>query len=208
MKSWMSLRQLLERGRGGAAAAGAGRDQRHEGAEAHGLQDFLRDLHLERAVAARLRRQRNADGVADALLQQDAERGRRGDDALRAHAGLGQAEMDRVVGAAAELLVDRDQVLHRRHLGREDDAVARQADLLGARGREQRRLHHRLARDRARLHRVVRLGVLVHQVGQQFLIERAPVGADAHRLVVLDRHLDDGGELPVLLVLEADIARD
>ena len=52
----------------------------------------------------------------------------------------------------------------------------------------------------------LRLGVLVHQVRQQFLIERAPVGADAHRLVVLDRHLDDGGELPVLLVLEADIA--
>ena len=41
---------------------------------------------------------------------------------------------------------------------------------------------------------------------EQFLVERAPVGADAHRLVVLDRHLDDGGELPVLLVLEADVA--
>ena len=51
-----------------------------------------------------------------------------------------------------------------------------------------------------------RLGVLVHQVREQLLIERAPVGADAHRLVVLDRHLDDGGELPVLLVLEADVA--
>ena len=41
---------------------------------------------------------------------------------------------------------------------------------------------------------------------QQFLIERAPIGADAHRLVVADRGLDDGAELPVLLVLEADIA--
>ena len=27
------------------------------------------------------------------------------------------------------------------------------------------------------------LGVLVHQLGQQFLVERAPVGADAHRLI-------------------------
>ena len=42
--------------------------------------------------------------------------------------------------------------------------------------------------------------------GQQFLVERAPVGADAHRLAVLDRLLDDGAELAVLLVLEADIA--
>ena len=73
MKLWMSRGELLERGRGGAAAAGAGGDQRHEGAEAHGLQHFLRDLHLERAVAAGLRRQRDADGVADALLQQDAD---------------------------------------------------------------------------------------------------------------------------------------
>ena len=53
---------------------------------------------------------------------------------------------------------------------------------------------------------VLRRGILVHQPGQEFLIERAPVGADAHRLVVLERHLDDGGELPVLLVLETDIA--
>ena len=70
----------------------------------------------------------------------------------------------------------------------------------------QRRLHHRLAGDLAHALGIVRLGVLVHQVRQQFLIERAPVGADPHRLVVLDRHLDDGGELLVLLVLEADIA--
>ncbi len=41
---------------------------------------------------------------------------------------------------------------------------------------------------------------------EQFLVERAPVGADAHRLVVFDRELDDGGELAVALFLEADIA--
>ena len=50
-------------------------------------------------------------------------------------------------------------------------------------------------------------GVLVHQMGQELLVEGAPVGADAHGLAVADRHLDDGAELPVLLVLEADIAR-
>ena len=100
MKPWMSLRQLLEHGRGGAAAAGAGGDDRHEGAQAHGLQDFLRHLHLLRAVAAGLRRERDADGVADALLQQDAHGGGRGDDALGAHAGFGEAQMQRVVGSA------------------------------------------------------------------------------------------------------------
>ena len=41
---------------------------------------------------------------------------------------------------------------------------------------------------------------------EQFLIERAPIGADAYRLVVADRGLDDGAELLVLLFLEADIA--
>ena len=51
-----------------------------------------------------------------------------------------------------------------------------------------------------------RIGVLVHQPGQQLLVERAPIGADPHRLAVLDRRFDDRGELRVLLVLEADIA--
>src|SRR5262245_21852778 len=43
-------RELLERGRGGSTAARAGRDQRHEGAEAHGLQQLLRDLDFQRTV--------------------------------------------------------------------------------------------------------------------------------------------------------------
>src|SRR5439155_18151790 len=49
-------------------------------------------------------------------------------------------------------------------------------------------------------------GVLVHQLVQQLLVERAPIGADAYRLVVLVGDLDDVGELGVALVLEADIA--
>ena len=86
------------------------------------LQQFLRDPHFLRPVAARLGRQRNADRVAEAFLQQNAERGGRGDDALRAHAGFGQAEMQRVVGALAQHPIDGDQVLHRRDLRRQDDA--------------------------------------------------------------------------------------
>ena len=83
---------------------------------------------------------------------------------------------------------------------------AAKPDLLGPRGREQGGLHHRLPRHRARFDRRRRAGVLVHQVGQQRLVERAPVGADADRLAVPDRRLDDGAELAVLLLLEADIA--
>ena len=49
-------------------------------------------------------------------------------------------------------------------------------------------------------------GVLVHQAREQLLVEAAPVHADAHRLIVLQRDLDDVGELFVALVAEADIA--
>ena len=139
------LGEFLEHGRGGAAAAGAGGDDGQERAEAHGLQQFLRHLDFARAVAVRLGRQRDADGVADAFLQQDAHRGRGGDDALRAHAGLGEAEMQRMVGAAGEIAIDGDEVLHFGDLGRQDDLFAREADLLGALRREQGRLHDRLA---------------------------------------------------------------
>src|SRR5262249_58905517 len=69
-------------GGGRAAAAGTGRYQRHEAPEAHALKQLLCDLHLERAIAARLRRERDANGVANALLKQHAKRCRRGDDAL------------------------------------------------------------------------------------------------------------------------------
>jgi hypothetical protein len=48
--------------------------------------------------------------------------------------------------------------------------------------------------------------VFVHQFGQQFLVRANPIGADPHRLVVLQRHLDDVGELGVALGLETDIA--
>ncbi|MNV33792.1 hypothetical protein D3C71_1251750 [compost metagenome] len=51
------------------------------------------------------------------------------------------------------------------------------------------------------------LAVLVHQFGGKRLVQRAPVGADAHGLVVLDGELDQLRELGVLLLAEADIAR-
>jgi len=40
--------------------------------------------------------------------------------------------MQRVVGTARQLGIDRDQVLYRRHLGRENDAVLRRLEKLKA----------------------------------------------------------------------------
>ena len=126
---------------------------------------------------------------------------------LRSHAGFGQPEMQRVIGAPRELGIDRDQILHGRDFRRQDDAVARQARSL-RRARADSSADCTIAsRMTSRASRGVALfGILVHQMREQFLVERTPIGADAHRLVVADRGLDNGAELLVLLVLEADIA--
>jgi hypothetical protein len=113
----------------------------------------------------------------------------------------------RVVGACRQIRIDGDQVLHLADLGGENDLVATHAERLGAFGRQERRLDDRLAHYRGGQGRAGKLGVFIHQVGQKLLVERAPVDADAHRLVVSHRDFDDVGELPVALVLETDIAR-
>ena len=114
--------------------------------------------------------------------------------------------MDRVIGTAGEFLIDRNQILHGGNLCRQDHLVLGHAEFLGARGRQQRRLHHGLACHGAGIARIGGSRILVHQLGEQLLVERAPVGADPHRLVVLVGDLDDVGKLRVALVLETDIA--
>ena len=114
--------------------------------------------------------------------------------------------MQREIGARGEHGIDGDQVLHRRDLGRQHDAIGAEAELDGALGAKQRRLHDRLMHHLARVLRLGPLRILVHQPGEQVLVEASPVHANPHRLAVLERDLDDLGELPVALVLEADIA--
>ena len=133
------------------------------------------------------------------LLQEHGHRRRRRDDALAAHARFGEAEMQRVVAAAREIGVDGDQVLHVRDLARQDDPLGRQSERFGLRRAFERRRDERFAHDRfgfrgARVARVV-----VHHARQQRLVEAAPVDADAHRLVVADRELDQRGELRIAL---------
>ena len=185
---------------------GQARHLRAERAQAQRLQHLLRHQHLLGAIATRRRRQRDADGVADALVEQDRQAGRGGDDALHAHARLGQPQVQRVVAATRQRAIDVDQVAHAADLGAEDDAVVRQTGRLGQLGGAQGRLQHGLDHHLARLDRCRRARVGVHQLGQQVLIERAPVDADAHRLVVLDGDAHDGGEV-LVAALGADVAR-
>ena len=200
------LGELLEDGAGGSPAARAGRDQRHEGAQPHGLQDLLRDDHLAGAVAAGLGGERDADGVADPLLQQHRQRRRGSDDSLRAHPRLGEAEMERVVALPGERAVDRDQVLHRRDLAGEHDLVRAEAERAGAFGAADRRRHQRVPGHRGGVLGRFAARVLVHHLGQQLLVEAAPVDPDADRAAVFQRDLDHGRELGVALGAEADIA--
>ena len=115
--------------------------------------------------------------------------------------------MQRIGRAVGEILIDRDHVLNGGDLGREDDLVGAHAELLGAGGGIEDAADQRLAGHRAGVERVRAPRILVHHRGEHFAVERAPIAADADRLVVLQRRLDDLGELLVLLLLEADIAR-
>ena len=73
-------------------------------------------------------------------------------------------------------------------------------------GRIQRAHDHRFHRDFAGVFRFGEPRVLVHHAGEQRLIERAPVHADAHRLLILDGDFDHGAEVVVVLAADADVA--
>ena len=200
------LGQALEVVAAGAAAAGAGHDLWRERAQPQALQDFLRHQHLLGARRARLGRERDADGVADALLQQDRERCGGGDDALDAHAGLGEPQVQGVVALGGEVAVDGDQVLHPADLAGEDDAVVAQAQFLGAAGAVQRRFDEGVVVDPFQRQGIVTARVLVQLARQQLLVQRAPVDADAHRLVVAAGELDHLRELLVAPIAATHIA--
>ena len=198
--------QILESGAGGAATAGAGGDAGDKGAQAQGLQNLGRHHHLLGACLAGLWRQGHPNGVANALLQQHRQRSGRRHRAFGAHAGFGQAQVQRVVAALGQGLVHRNQVLHATDLARQDNVLARHAHGLGLGRRVQRRGDQRLVHHLLDVPRHCALVVLVHQAGEQILVQTAPVHANAHRLAVAQRHLDHLGKLPVTLVAAAHIA--
>ena len=204
----MSLGQLLEVGAGGPAAARAGRDLRQERPKPERLQDLLGDGHLFGSVAARLGRDRDADRVADPLGEQQRQAGGGGHDALHAHARLGQAQVQRVVAASGQPAVDLDQVAHARNLGRQDDPVVGQAGRFRQFGRSDGAFDHRVDHHVAGVARLGQASVGVHHLGQDGLIQRAPVDADPDRLAVVDRHADDGREVVVVVPARARRCRD
>ena len=114
--------------------------------------------------------------------------------------------MQRIVAAPRKVAVDGDQVLHAAHLGRENDALVRQAELLGAPRAAERRQRHGVARDLLRSQRVGTRGVFVHQPRQQVRIQTSPVHTDAHRLVITAGGFDHFRELRIALAAAADVA--
>jgi hypothetical protein len=110
------LCQFLEECTGRASATRAGDNHWCESAQPHGLQHLLGNDHLLRTLATGLWSQRNTNGIADALLQQYRHRRSRRDDAFRAHAGLGQAEVQGIIATARQLTIDGNQILHAGHL--------------------------------------------------------------------------------------------
>ena len=149
---------------------------------------------------------RDADGVADAGEQQRGEAGGGGDEALGAHAGFGEAEVQGVVAAGGEVGVDVDEVADAGDLGGEDDLVVAQAVALGGLGGVERADDHGFHHDVAGGQRARRAGVLVHHAGEQRLVERAPVDADADGLLVLDGALDHDLEVVVVFLADGGVA--
>ena len=78
--------------------------------------------------------------------------------------------------------------------------------MLGRLGRLQRAHHHRFHHHVARGQRIGLLAVLVHHARQQRLVQRSPVHADAHRLLVLDRALHHYLEIVVVLLPDRSVA--
>src|SRR5258708_1408553 len=125
--------ELLEISAGGAAAARTSDHHGRERAQAHGLKQFLSDRDLARPVPTRVRGERNANRVADTLLEQYAERGGGGHDAFWSHPRLGEAQMQRIVAAAGKAPRQVAEAPGTAHFAREHDAVPRQTHPLPAR---------------------------------------------------------------------------
>ena len=114
--------------------------------------------------------------------------------------------MERVVAAGRQTPVDLDEIANAGDLGRQDDPVVGQAGRLGQLGRSDRALDHRLDHHLAGVLRLGQARVRVHHLGQDGLIERAPVDADPDRLAVVDGDPDDGREVVVVVTARPDVA--
>ena len=199
--------QFLKGSAGGAAATGAGCYAGREGTQAEGLEQFAGSINFFTAVAARTRRQGNADGVTDTFVEQNAQGCRRPNLALHAHSGFGEAEVQRLFGFRGEIAVNSDEVAGPRGLARNDDLVVTEAGFEGEFGRFQGGNDHALVDDFFRLFAEIFVGIFLHLAHDELLIEGAAVHADANGLAVITRDFADGGELFIPTLAGADVAR-
>ena len=115
--------------------------------------------------------------------------------------------MERIVRAGRQIGVNRNQILNGRNLGGNNNLIAPKAKLFCAGGREKTGLDDGFVHHSARRLRLFRSRVLIHQVGEKVLVERAPIHPHPHRLVVFEGHLNHLAKLQVFLVLKPHIAR-
>ena len=114
--------------------------------------------------------------------------------------------MQRIVAACRQRAVHVNQILHSADLRAQNDLVWAQAELLGQLRRVQRAHHHGFHGHFARVFWFVEARILVHHAGQQHLVERSPVHADAHRFLILHRDFDHGAEIGVAGLSDAGVA--
>src|SRR6185295_15100835 len=200
------LGKFLERAARRPPASRAGGDARRERAQAERLEQLAGGVDLFAPIAVGPRRQRDANRVADALVQQHAHGRRRPHQALGSHPGFGEPEVQRLVGLLRQRAVDADQIARPRRLARDDGLILAQTALDRERRRLERRQHHAFVDDVFGRLAEVAIGVLLHLRDDKLLVERAAVDADPHRLAVVDGDLADRRELLVAAAAGADVA--
>ena len=92
------------------------------------------------------------------------------------------------------------------HFGAQDNLLLAHAVADGKIGGAKRALHHGFHHHVAGVFGLIQLRVRVHQARQQLLVERTPVDADAHGLVILDGNFDHGAKVVVILLADGDVA--
>ena len=168
------------------------------------MQNLLCDKDLLAAITVGLGCERHTDRVTNAFGQENRERRTAGHDAFGAHARFGEPEMERIVASCRKTSITFHEVRHDGNFCTDNDLVVREPHLFGQCRRTERALQHGVHVDILRITRRVGAGVSVHHLREQVLVERAPVHADAHRLVVIDRRLHDGREV-CIAALGADV---
>ena len=184
----------------------AGGDLRGEAADAERLQDLLRGKDFFGAARAGFGREGDTDGVADACEQKRCETGGGGDDAFHAHAGFGESEVERVIAAGGEHLVDVDEVADAGDFAADDDLVVAEAVMFGGGGGIEGAAAHGFEHHVARWCGIGALRVFVHEAGEESLVEGTPVDADADGLLIFDGALDHGAEIVIVFAADGDVA--